>query len=72
MEQVSAEESRRLPITIGLFGKDAPESVNIFKAACAGQLALPCPTSVDLSDEVMERTKQSKKAALKVRARASY
>ena len=63
VEQISAEESRSLPITIGLFGKDAPEAVKAFKAACAGELMVPCPTDVDTSTELMERTKQSKKAA---------
>ena len=65
VEQVSAQESRTLPMTIGLFGKEAPDAVAIFRAACAGQLASPCPTEVDTSTEVMERSKQSKKAALK-------
>ena len=65
VQQISAEESLVLPITIGLFGEDAPESVNIFKGLCAGALAAPCPVDVDMSAEVMERGKQSKKAALR-------
>ena len=65
VEQVSAEEKRMLPVTIGLFGKDAPEAVKIFKQLCAGELQARCPTDVDLSDELMERGKQAKKASLK-------
>ena len=65
VQQVSAEESLSLPITIGLFGKDAPQAVSAFKATCAGELAVPCPAEVDVSGEVMERSKQSKKAALR-------
>ena len=65
IEQVSAQESRTLPMVIGLFGKDAPSSVETFKKAAASQLDVKCPASVDLSDEIMERGKQSKKAALK-------
>ena len=65
VEQISAEEQRILPVVIGLFGKDAPSAVSSFEKLCAGQLYVPCPTDVDLSGEVMERTKQSKKAALR-------
>ena len=54
-----------LPVTIGLFGKDAPEAVKIFKQLCASELQAPCPTDVDLSDERMERGKQAKKASLR-------
>ena len=62
VQQVSAEESKMLPMTIGLYGKDAPQAVSAFKALCAGKLAAPCPSTLDLSTEIMERTKQSKKA----------
>ena len=65
VEQVSAQESRTLAMTIGLFGKEAPDAVAAFRDACAGKLAVPCPSEVDLTLEVMERSKQSKKAALK-------
>ena len=65
VEQVSAEEKRELPVVIGLFGKDAPQAVSIFKQLCAGELPASCPTEIDLSQEVMERTKQSKKASLR-------
>ena len=65
VEQVSAEEKRMLPVTIGLFGKDAPEAVKIFTALCGSELQAPCPTDVDLSQELMERGKQSKKASLR-------
>ena len=65
VEQVSAQESRSLAMTIGLFGKDAPTAVSTFKEACSGTLVLPCPSDVDVSDAVMERSKQSKKATLK-------
>ena len=65
VEQVSAEEKRMLPVTIGLFGKDAPEAVKIFKQLCASELQAPCPTDIDLSQELMERGKQSKKASLR-------
>lgn len=54
-----------LPLTIGLFGNDAPQAVTAFRAACAGQLYVPCPEEADISGEVMERGKQSKKAALR-------
>ena len=54
-----------LPMTIGLFGNDAPQAVRTFKAACAGKLDAPCPSDVDTSQELMERSKQSKKAAYK-------
>ena len=66
VQQISAEESVTLPVTIGLFGRDAPSAVSSFKAACTSALVAPCPTEVDLSSEVMERSKQSKKAALRV------
>ena len=65
VEQVSAEEQRVLPCVIGLFGKDAPTAVRTFRQLCAGTLQAPCPVDVDLSSEVMERTKQAKKAALR-------
>ena len=65
IEQVSAQESRTLPMVIGLFGKDAPSSVETFKKAAAGQLDVKCPASADLSNEVMARGKLSKKATLK-------
>ena len=65
VEQVSAEEKRILPLVIGLFGKEAPQAVGDFKQLCAGELRVPCPADVDLSQEVMERGKQSKKASLK-------
>jgi cyclophilin family peptidyl-prolyl cis-trans isomerase len=65
VEQVNAEERRVLPLTIGLFGNDAPQAVTAFRAACAGQLYAPCPEEADISGEVMERGKQSKKAALR-------
>ena len=65
VEQVSAEEKRMLPMVIGLFGKDAPEAVANFKQLCAGELQAPCPPDVDLSQELIERTKQSKKASLR-------
>ena len=54
-----------LPVTIGLFGKDAPEAVKIFKQLCASELMAPCPSDIDLSQELMERGKQSKKASLR-------
>jgi len=56
-------EQQRLPLTIGLFGKDAPQSVAAFRDTCAGKFLAPCPSDVDTSQEVMERSKQSKKAA---------
>lgn len=65
VQQVSAEENRVLPVTIGLFGKDAPQAAEIFKLLCSSGLQTPCPTDVDLKDELMERTKQAKKAAYK-------
>jgi len=66
VEQVSAEERRNLPLLIvGLFGNDAPRAVELFKAACAGTLNVPCPTEVDLSAEVTERAKQTKKTTLR-------
>ena len=65
MEQVSAEEKRELPLIIGLFGSDAPEATAVFSSICKGELQAPCPAEVDLSSEVMERTKQAKKAAYK-------
>ena len=55
VEQVSAEESRVLPIVIGLFGNDAPKATSVFAQLCAGNLQVPCPASIDLSNEVMER-----------------
>ena len=43
----------------------SPTAAGVFRDACAGRLLAPCPASVDTSQEVMERTKQSKKAAFK-------
>ena len=50
---------------IGLYGKAAPQAVAAFEKLCAGTLDAPCPSAVDLSNEAMERAKQSKKATYK-------
>jgi cyclophilin family peptidyl-prolyl cis-trans isomerase len=65
VQQVSAEEKKSYAMVVGLFGKEAPQAVAAFKSACAGKLDVPCPTDVDTTEELTERGKQSKKAALK-------
>ena len=67
VQQVSAEESMMLPIEVGLFGKDAPQSVSAFKALVAGTYAAPCQEYVDDDPSGMgiERSKQSTKAQYK-------
>lgn len=59
----SSGETRTISLEIGLFGRDAPTSVSVFKSLASGQLKVPCGPEPDLSGEVMERGKQSKKAA---------
>lgn len=67
VQQLSAEDSQTLPLTIGLFGSDAPDSVAAFKQLVAGSYMAPC-TQEDEDDGgamEMERSKSSRKAQYK-------
>ena len=66
VQQVSAEESQTLPLTIGLFGSEAPDSVAAFKQLVAGSYSAPCTEDTDDGSAMeMERSKSSRKAQYK-------
>mmetsp|Transcript_157020 Transcript_157020/g.301260 ORF Transcript_157020/g.301260 Transcript_157020/m.301260 type:complete len:377 (-) Transcript_157020:195-1325(-) len=55
--QYNATYKQRYPITFGLFGKDAPEAVSLFKNACSG-FAAPCAPPPDVSDKQFAKDRQ--------------
>lgn len=65
VQQVSAEESLVLPLTIGLFGNDAPQSVAAFLATARGALSAKCKEPIGVEDELMARGKLAKKGTYK-------
>ena len=59
-------EQRLLPMTIGLFGRDAPRSVEVFKQLVQGTLVTGCrEPEADADPMAMQRGKLSTKAVFK-------
>ena len=56
VQQVSPEVTRVLPLTFGLYGADAPQSVAIFKSLCAGTLDVPCLKQDKSDDPLLQRS----------------
>lgn len=65
VQQVSAEENRVLLLTVGLFGREAPESVEVFKRLATGKLIVGCSEPPEAEANSVQRATLSTKSVYK-------
>ena len=65
VQQVSPEVTRVLPLTFGLYGADAPQSVAVFKSLCAGTLNVPCLKQDKSDDPLLQRSQLTRDSVYK-------
>jgi cyclophilin family peptidyl-prolyl cis-trans isomerase len=65
VQQVGPETQLLFPVTLGLFGKDAPQSVAAFKALCGGDYLAPCEQPADQEDALTQKGKALRRSIFK-------